>query len=62
MYKEAIMICTGILSLVFASFIKGEQSGNSGMMYLLIAPANLIFFSYRKKLRSKLFPQSGTED
>jgi uncharacterized membrane protein len=62
MYKEAIMIFTGVLSLVFVFFIKGEQSINSGMIYLLIPLGNIIFFTYRKKLRRKLFPQSDVED
>jgi uncharacterized membrane protein len=61
MYKEVIMICTGICSLVFALLIKGEQSGNSGMIYLLLLPAITIFFTYRKRLRRKLFPK-GLED
>jgi uncharacterized membrane protein len=62
MYKELIMICTGFCSLLFALLLSDKESGNSGMIYILLLPAITIFFIFRKRTRRKLFPHTAVED
>jgi uncharacterized membrane protein len=62
MFKELIMICTGFCSLLFALLLSDQQSGNSGMIYILLLPAITIFYIFRKKIRKKLFPHAHIED
>lgn len=62
MYKELIMICTGLCSLLFALILSDQQSGSSGMIYLLILPAITIFYIFRKRIRKKLFPHALIEN
>jgi uncharacterized membrane protein len=62
MYKEIIMISTGLCSLLFALLLKDKESGNAGMIYILLLPAITIFYIIRKKTRRNLFPQGTIQD
>jgi hypothetical protein len=62
MYKEIIMIATGLCALLFAFLLTDKESGASGMIYVLIVPAISIFYTIRKRIRRKLFPQVAVED
>jgi uncharacterized membrane protein len=58
MYKEIIMVCVGICSLLFSLLLKDENSGNAGLIYLLIFPALTVYYFFRKRIRKKLFPHT----
>jgi hypothetical protein len=61
LYKEIIMVGIGICSLVVAFLVKGEQSENAGMIYMLLLPVLTVFFTFRKRRRKKLFPAASNE-
>ncbi len=61
-YKEIIMIVTGLCALVFGFLLTDKESGSSGMIYVLILPAISIFYAIRKRIRRKLFPRKVGED
>ena len=56
MFKEIIMVSTGVCSLVVSLLLKDEKAGYAGDLYMLIFPALSIFFIFRKRIRKKLFP------
>jgi uncharacterized membrane protein len=58
MYKVLIMICTGLCSLLFALLVSDQESGLSGMIYILLLPAITIFYIFRIRIRKKSFPHS----
>jgi uncharacterized membrane protein len=62
MYKELIMTCTGLCSLLFALLLKDEKAGYSGYVYVLLFPTITIFYTIRKRIRRKLFPHAAVED
>lgn len=62
MYKEIIMISTGICSLLFSFLLNDERSGLAGFIYMLIPPVITIFFIFRNRTRKKLFHHTVTED
>jgi uncharacterized membrane protein len=59
MYKEIIMVCTGICSLIFCLLLTVENSGLAGLIYLLLFPAFTIFYTFRIRIRKKLFPHTA---
>ncbi len=61
-YKEIIMIVTGLCALLFALLVTEKESGVSGMIFFLIPPAISIFYAIRKRIRRKLFPESVVGD
>ncbi len=60
MFKEIIMVSTGVCSLIFSLLLKDEKSGFAGDLYMLILPALSIFFFFRKRKRKKLFPHTAS--
>ncbi len=58
MFKEIIMVGTGVCSLIASLLLKDEKSGYAGDLYMLIFPALTIFFIFRKRNRKKLFPHA----
>lgn len=61
MYKELIMVCMGLCSLLFSFILTDESSGSAGFVYMLIPPVITVFFIFRKRIRKKLFPPKPTE-
>jgi len=62
MYKELIMVSVGLFALSFAYVLSDKNSGNSGFIYILLAPAISIFYTFRKRIRKKMFPHASTAD
>jgi len=56
MYKEIILVCTGLSSLLLSFLLTDESSGSAGFVYMLIPPALTLFYIFRKRIRKKLFP------
>ncbi len=54
-YKNAILIIIGFLSVIITLLLKPENAGLAGFAYFLIGPAFSFYFSYRNKLKRKLF-------
>ena len=54
-YKNAILIVIGLLSVIIALLLEPRRAGLAGFAYFLIGPAFSIFFRYRSKRREKLF-------
>ncbi len=54
-YKNAILIVIGLLSVIIALLLEPRRAGLAGFAYFLIGPAFSIFFRYRGKRREKLF-------
>jgi uncharacterized membrane protein len=61
MFKEIIMISTGLCSLLLALLLTDRDAGISSMIYMLLLPTITIFYTIRKRTRSKLFPQVSDE-
>jgi uncharacterized membrane protein len=62
MYKEIIMISTGLCSLLFSFLLTDESSGIAGFIYMLIPPAITVFYIFRNRIRKKSFPHSVLND
>lgn len=54
LYKDFILIATGILSIIVASIIPLNIAGLAGLVYILLGPALSIFYLKRHKLKLKL--------
>lgn len=54
-YKNAILISIGFLSVVITLLLKPEKAGLAGFAYFLIGPSFSFYFSFRNKLKRKLF-------
>ncbi len=54
-YKNAILIIIGLLSIVVTLILSHERAGLAGFAYFLIGPAFSIFFRYRNRRKRKLF-------
>ena len=59
MYRTLIMAITGLCSLVFAFLAPVKYAGLAGLIYVLITPALTIFYTFRKRNRKKLFPETA---
>ena len=57
-YKNAILIFIGIISVIVSLALKPENTGLAGFVYFLIGPAFTIFFRYRTSRKRKLFQQN----
>jgi uncharacterized membrane protein len=58
-YKNAILIVIGLLSVMITLFLEPRRAGLAGFVYFLIGPAFSIFFRYRSQQRKKLFAVDG---
>ena len=58
MYKVLIMVIIGICSFITAALLKDNLAGFAGWIYILLAPAITIYFTFRNKIRAKLFPST----
>jgi uncharacterized membrane protein len=58
MYRILIMVIVGAVSLLAAMMLKDAYAGYAGMVYFLISPAIWIFFTFRSKIKRKLFPHA----
>src|SRR6202035_3830208 len=56
MYRELVMVTTGVCSLILAFLLTDKNSGFAGFIYILIGPAVSIFYFFRKRIRKKMFP------
>ena len=54
-YKNAILIIIGLLSIVVTLILSPKRAGLAGFAYFLIGPAFSIFFRYRNRRKRKLF-------
>lgn len=54
-YKNAILIVIGFLSVTIALLLEPMRAGLAGFAYFLIGPAFSVFFRYRNKRKKKLF-------
>jgi hypothetical protein len=59
MYKELILVSTGIGSLLIAMSFSEDKASIAGPFYMVAGPAITIFYSFRKKIRKKVFPITG---
>jgi hypothetical protein len=57
-YKNAILITVGFLSIVVALLLNAERAGLAGFAYFLIGPAFSIFCRYRNRRKKTLFGES----
>lgn len=61
MYRILIMVFAGVGSFIAALFLNNENAGLAGFLYFLIGPAIGIYFTFRNRIRRKLFPQAKSE-
>ena len=54
-FKNAILIIIGFISIVVALLLQPLQAGFAGMVYFLIGPAFSIFFKIRAAKKNKLY-------
>jgi uncharacterized membrane protein len=55
MYRMLTMMSVGICSLLTTLLLRDGMAGLAGYIYFLIGPAIIIFYTYRIRLRKKLF-------
>jgi uncharacterized membrane protein len=55
LFKNAILIIIGIISVIVTLMVAPENAGSAGFVYFLIGPAFSIYFRYRANRKRKLF-------
>jgi uncharacterized membrane protein len=55
LYKNAILIIIGFISVIITLMVAPENAGSAGFVYFLIGPAFSIYFRYRTSRKRKLF-------
>ena len=61
MYKILIMVFAGVGSFIAAFLLNNENAGFAGYLYFLIGPALGIYFTFRTRVRKKLFSQAKSD-
>ncbi len=53
-YKNAILIIIGLISIIVALILQPEKAGLAGFVYFLIGPAFSVFFPLSRQAKKKI--------